>query len=157
MNIFNYQKVRREAESYYSKLQPLECPALRETVFFSSHGFNHLIYKKERTERDSVSQITRFRLLSLAVRLISLTTTFQEYEGSMKHFWSKMYKEKKLLSKEVQYWGLIAIIDRKKIKVILRKVGAGYLHFWSVIPAWVTSKKRDQIYVSTMKGDPHED
>jgi hypothetical protein len=55
------------------------------------------------------------------------------------------------------YWGLIAIIDGRKIKVILRRVGNGEIHFWSVIPAWVTNKTRDGKLFKTMKGDPNED
>jgi len=38
--------------------------------------------------------------------------------------------------KEVEYWGLIAIVgDRKlKIRVVLRRIGTGNLTFWSVMP-----------------------
>jgi len=44
----------------------------------------------------------------------------------------------------VRYWGIIAIIEGRKIKVIIRKIGDnGALHFWSVVPAWTTNRYRD--------------
>lgn len=37
--------------------------------------------------------------------------------------------------KEVEYWGFVAIIGEKKIKVrtVLRRVGNGNITFWSVM------------------------
>jgi hypothetical protein len=157
IDISNYEKIRQDAEKYYANLDETKCPALGLTVSFSSHGFNHLIYRKDRTERDRVSQIMRFKLLTKAYELIKLTTTIQEYEDTIKEFRIKKHKEKVSVTKQVQYWGLIAIIDDRKIKVILRKIGNGNLHFWSVIPAWITSKTRDGKYIRTMKGDPSND
>ena len=61
-------------------------------------------------------------------------------------------------TKAVRYWGIIAIVDGRKIKVIIRKVGDdGRMHFWSIVPAWVTNKFRDTKLFSTMKGSPEED
>jgi len=65
---------------------------------------------------------------------------------------------KKQKNKIVKYWGIIAIIDGQKIKVIIRKIGDnGFLHFWSIIPAWTTNKYRDTKFFTTMKGRPEED
>jgi len=99
----------------------------------------------------------RFKLLPRAVSLVELSTTFQEYEEEMKSFEIKKRKKRVQQSKKVQYWGIIAIIDGRKSKVIVRKIGGGNGHFWSVIPAWTTNKYRDLKLVSTMKGSPHED
>lgn len=61
-------------------------------------------------------------------------------------------------SKSVKYWEIIAIIDNRKIKVIIRKIGDnGSLHFWSVVPAWTTNKYRDLKFFTAMKGCPEED
>ncbi len=157
IDISNYDKIREDAEAFYRTLPDHNCPALNSSVSFSSHGFNHLIYRKGRTERDRSSQIMRFKLLSKAHELIAITTTIQEYEDTLKEFRVKKHKEKVSITKQVKYWGLIAIIGDRKIKVILRRIGNGNLHFWSVIPAWVTSKTRDGKYIKTMKGDPESD
>ncbi len=37
--------------------------------------------------------------------------------------------------KMIQWWGFIAIVkDEIKVRVVVRKVGEGHIHFWSVIP-----------------------
>jgi len=35
-----------------------------------------------------------------------------------------------------QFWTFEAVIDNRRIKVIIRQVGNGKKHFWSVIPTW---------------------
>ena len=100
----------------------------------------------------------RFKLLPLAKKLIEISTTYQEFEETLKEFEVKSYKKRIKKTKLVKYWGVIAIIDNRKIKVILRKIGDnGNIQFWSVIPAWVTNKYRDIKFFSTMKGNPDED
>jgi len=94
----------------------------------------------------------------LAKKLIGISTTYQEFEETIKEFDIKKYKKKIKENRLVKYWGIIAIIDGQKIKVIIRKIGNnGSLHFWSVIPAWVTNKYRDTKFYTTMHGNPEED
>jgi IS4 transposase len=100
----------------------------------------------------------RFKLFPRAVKLIALSTTYQEHEETIKEFEVKSHKQKVHKPKPVKYWGIIAITDGLKIKVILRKIGDnGQLHFWSIVPAWTTNKYRDIKFVTTMKGNPDED
>jgi len=94
----------------------------------------------------------------LALKLIKISTTYQEFEETIKEFEIKSYKKKIRKSKSVNYWGVIAIIDGRKIKIIIRKIGEnGTMHFWSIVPAWTTNKYRDTKFFTTMKGDPNED
>ena len=117
-----------------------------------------MIYKGNRTERTKQDQITKLKLLGRAVELVRIATTHQEYEESIKEFSVKKFKQKVRESKIVKYWGLIAIMNGWKIKVIIRQIGDnGQRHFWSVIPNWVTSQYRDMKFRSQMKGDPDND
>lgn len=157
-DLSNYAKLREDAQKFYVGTRPICSPAISEYVHFTADGFNHIIFKGPRSERERSSQILRFKLLPKAIKLIELSTTYQEYEETLKEFEVKSYKKKIRKSKPVKYWGIIAIIDGRKIKVILRKVGDnGQLHFWSVVPAWTTNKYRDLKLYSTMKGNPEED
>ena len=154
----NYDKLREDAQKLYSSTHTVLSPALKELVYFTAEGFNHIIFKGSRSERERPSQIMRFKLFPRAVQLIELSTTYQEYEEAIKEFEVKSHKHKVLKTKTVKYWGIIAIINGRKIKVILRKIGDnGQLHFWSIVPAWVTNKYRDTKFITTMKGNPDED
>jgi len=154
----NYEKIRQDSENFYKKIGKILCPAFNDFIYFSADGFNHLIYKSDRSERDRERQIAKFKLLPRAKELVIKTTTFQEYEESVKEFTIKKFKKKVRESKVVKYWGLIAIMNGFKIKVIIRQVGDnGFKHFWSVIPNWTTNQYRDIKLLSNMKGNPDED
>ena len=157
-DLSNYDKLREDAQKLHLSTKPIFSPALNEYVHFTAEGFNHIIFKGSRAERERPSQIMRFKLLPRAFELITVSTTFQEYEETVKEFEVKSYKKKIRKIKPVKYWGIIAIINGRKIKVILRKIGDnGQLHFWSIVPAWTTNKYRDTKFISTMKGDPELD
>ena len=154
----DYDSLRTETQKLYGSISPIFSPALKEYIYFTAEGFNHIIFKGSRSEREQSSQILRFNLIPRAIKLLKLSTTYQEYEESRQDFIVKSYKRKIRKSKTVYYWGIIAIIDQRKIKVILRKIGDnGQLHFWSIVPAWVTNKHRDIKLFNTMKGNPEED
>ncbi|OGY88869.1 MAG: hypothetical protein A2927_02640 [Candidatus Komeilibacteria bacterium RIFCSPLOWO2_01_FULL_45_10] len=157
-DLSNYQKLKEDAQQYYNSIGKIFSPAFNQEIFFNAEGFNHIIFKSARTERERPSQILRFKLLPLGQKLIKVSTTYQEFEETIKEFEVKQHKKKVRVSKPVRYWGVIAIIDGRKIKVILRKIGDnGNIHFWSIVPAWVTNKYRDIKFFTTMKGNPEED
>ncbi len=156
-DISNYEKIREDARRLYDDARPVLSPALGDQVRFTAEGFNHIIFKGPRRERERASQVMRFKLLPRAIRLVAHANTFQEFEETIKKFDVKTRKKRVRKSKSVLYWGIIAIFEGRKIKVILRKIGDGQLHFWSIVPAWTTNRHRDARFVSTMKGNPEED
>ena len=158
IDLSNYDKLREDAQKFYSGIKSTFSPALNGLVHFPAEGFNHIVFKGPHSERERSSQILRFKLLPLAAKLVGLSTTYQEYEETIQEFEVKSFKQRVRKSKQVRYWGIIAIIEGRKIKVIVRQVGDnGSLHFWSVVPAWTTNKYRDLKFYSTMKGNPGED
>lgn len=157
-DLSNYEKLRGDAHNFYNNIGNIYCQFLNQSVQFNAEGFNHIIFKRARSEREKSSQILRFKLLPLAAKLVKISTTYQEFEETIKEFKIKKFKNKSNRSCPVRYWGVIAIIDGQKIKVIIRKIGDnGSPHFWSVVPAWVTNNYRDTKFYTTMKGDPEED
>ena len=157
-NLSNYPKLKEEALVYYNNIGSVFSTAFQQNVTFTSEGFNHIIFTNSRSERERLSQIARFKLLPLAKKLVELSTTYQETEDLIQEFIIKKHKKKIKTNRLVKYWGIIAIINNYKIKVILRKIGdSGNLHFWSIIPAWTTNKYRDTKFLTTMKGRPEED
>lgn len=157
-DLSNYEKLKEDSQKFYNTVGKIYSPALENEIYFTAEGFNHIIFKGARSEREKSSQILRFKLLPKAVKLIKLSTTYQEFEETLKEFEVKSYKKKVRKTKPVKYWGIISIIDGRKIKVIIRKKGDdGLLHFWSIVPAWTTNKYRDTKFFTTMKGNPDED
>jgi len=157
-DLSNYNKLREDAQKFYNSIGSVFSPAFNQKIYFTSEGFNHVVFKSAHSERERSSQILRFKLLPLALKLIKISTTYQEFEETIKEFEIKSYKKKIRKSKSVNYWGVIAIIDGRKIKIIIRKIGEnGTMHFWSIVPAWTTNKYRDTKFFTTMKGDPNED
>jgi len=156
-NLEEYEREKESARPYYGKIGSVFSPALNTNIHFNSEGFNHIIYRNKREERDKSSQILRFKLLPLVFELVQLSTTHQEYEEIMQEIVAEKYGKCTKENKLVIYWGVIAIIKRRKIKVVLRKIGNGQVMFWSVIPAWNTSKYRDMKFFHSMEGDPQTD
>ncbi len=157
-DISNYEKIREDALNFYQKIRDIRCPALNnELVHFTSEGFNHLVYKGRRTERSKNDQITKFKLLPRAKKLVEIATTYQEYDEGLIEIRRKRFKKVVYESVSVKYWGLVAIIENFRIKIIVRQIGNGQKQFWSVIPAWSTSQYRDIKLINQAKGDLAED
>ena len=131
-------QLKNKTFRYYKKINRLHCPYLKTKVKFTGRGFWHMIYTGRNEKRDNKSQELRFKLLKKAVEVIRLTTTLQEYEETS----------------GIKYYGFIAIVDGWKIKIIVKQVGNGAPFFWSVIPNWVTNRKRDRLL---HKGDMEKD
>lgn len=132
-----YAKIRDNAVNIYKRQNKIFCPYFDENIVLGAEGFNHLIYKNK-SERSKDEQIMRFKLLKKAIELISLTNTDQDFFESIMKIKKKRYKKVIEVSENICYYGFIGIIDNFRIKVVIRKVGNGNKHFWSVIPAWNT-------------------
>ena len=157
-DLSNYEKLKEDTQKFYGGIGSVFSPALNQKIHFTAEGFNHIVFKRARSERERPSQILRFKLLPLALKLIKISTTHQEFEETIKEFEVKSYKKKIKKSMPVIYWGIIAIIEGRKIKIIIRKIGDNSTaHFWSVVPAWTTNKYRDTKFYTTMKGNPEDD
>ena len=121
------KKVKREARIFFKKQKFVNCPAFpKEKILFNSKGVSHLFYTgaQKRYPRPFKESKTRISLLSLAVRVLELLALPQE---------ESVYE---INGQKAVYWAFEAVIDNKRIKVIVRKMGNGAKHFWSVIPAW---------------------
>ncbi len=159
-DIEKYEATKTQADNIYKKVGSIKSPALGETVFFTSEGFNHLMFKgkSERTKND---QMTKFKILPAGIKIIKKSTTFQEYA----EFLIEVTRKKKIRGKRrtvkenvlAKYWCFIAIMDGLKVKTIVRQVGTGKKHFWSVVPNWNINKYSNFALVKKFKGDPEED
>ena len=124
---------KEKARTLYVAQRELWCPYFKSRIVLNSDGFHHLQFSARR-ERNRREQLLKFRLLPLALHIIRQSGTVQEYRklltpiGKARHGFIPM--------KDVEYWGVVAIVGRKQIKVraVLRRVGTGNITFWSVMP-----------------------
>jgi len=127
------QRLRERARQLFDANPMIHCPVFSERVVLNAEGLHHLRYSVER-ERSKPEQMLKFRLLPLALEVIRKSGTVQEY----RKIWQAIGKkgaDGMRAAKEVEYWGLVAIIGPRpdKIRVILRRVGNGNITFWSVM------------------------
>lgn len=119
--------LKQQARIFFRKTKSVSCPAFpNEKIVFNSKGLSHLFYKgshKVSSRPDKETQI-RVSLLPRAVKVLKLMPLAQEENTFTTE------------GRKVKYWAFEAVVDGRRIKVIVRQIGNGKKHFWSVIPAW---------------------
>ena len=71
----------------------------------------------------------------MALEIVRKSGTIQEYRKLLTPIGKKSPRDGSIKMKEVEYWGLVAIIGENKIKTrtVLRRIGDGNIAFWSVM------------------------
>ena len=133
-----FDKLKKQVKEDYTALGEIRCPYFNGSVHFSSEGFKHILYKgsTKLKRRDRNSQFTRLQLFKLAPKLLRLTKTVQEHYADKQFVPVRHNKRKEKVLKEICYWGFVAILGERRIKVIVKQIGNGKKKFWSIIPNW---------------------
>lgn len=121
----------------YSSLNPVYCPALKETVYFTSEGFNHLLFKKG--HRRTNKQIKyRLPLVNLII------PTIKKCKSSAKTtVIDEIYKGKKIIAFYFEITHVVGTKSPAKVKVIIKKRDKlGKLFFFSVMKQKTPKKGR---------------
>ena len=131
-----FQEVRQRATALYSAFERIRCPYLENDVHFNTDGFRHLLFKSWNRGRDRRDQFMRLKFLSRALEILRLSRTVQgiqttnEWERRRRHGrWEKLLVP-------VTYYEFIAVIEKRRFKVIVKHLPAGQYIFWSLIPFW---------------------
>jgi hypothetical protein len=129
-----FNRAKEKAHSTYIAQRDIWCPYFQARVVLNSDGFHHLQFSARR-ERNKREQLFKFRLLPLALEIIRKSGTIQEYRKLLTPI-GKPSARGAVPMKDVEYWGLVAIVGQKQIKVraVLRRIGTGNITFWSVMP-----------------------
>jgi hypothetical protein len=129
-----YQRKKEKAYRVYSARPAIRSPFFKKDVTLNTDGFHHLCYSTLR-ERSKREQVTRFTLLPLGLHILTTATTLQEYRKEVKPFGIPGNHDNPPSMKTVEWWGFVAMFVKQniKVRVVVRKVGDGDLHFWSVM------------------------
>ncbi len=125
--------LRREQKEIYDSIVSVYCKILDSTVYFTSEGFNHLIYESNRKPRNINEQFLKLKCLCYARRVIERCKKISEIR-EVKRFVDGILKE------IIQYELVHEAVPGKKIRVVVEKIGTGKHKFRSVMPE--RTKKR---------------
>jgi hypothetical protein len=114
----------------YEMIGMVFCPYLGEMVRFNRKGIQHVSFKSDGTLRAPKDRAIRFSVLYLAPKVISRSYTIQN-------------KEIRHRTKSISFYEFIAIIECKRVKVIIKQDGNGSKYFYSIIPFWSKKKIND--------------
>lgn len=154
MNERYYQSKKDAAQRIYGAHPLIYSPFFKADILLGSEGFQHLSVSAE-GERSREEQVRRFIVLPLGLQILTTATTLRSYRRRLMTVGApgngRQSKERKL----VQGWGFREHFADQGITVgvVVRKVGHGRLHFWSVMlyTSWnavapnVFASRRDEI------------
>lgn len=144
--IEKYLAIKEKVRIVYSEKKSIYSPYFKQHIVLNSDGFHHLQFST-RKERNKKEQILKLQLVPLALDVIAHAGTVQEYRTLLTALGKKGI-DGFIKMKEVEYWGFVAIMGekKKKIRVVLRKVGAGNIMFWSVMPYSKIKNGKQKLY-----------
>lgn len=118
-------ELKLKARQFFRRHKSVRCPAFpKERVYFNSKGLRHIFYDGAMRARPEREMATRVLLLPRALKTLKKMPFWQE---------RRTIQQK---GKTVGFWSLEAVVDDRRIKVIIRQIGNGHKTFWSVIPSW---------------------
>lgn len=131
-SVSSLKSLRVKARQTYDSIKsPAWCKCLHRKINFNAQGFHHLIYDGLGHERPPSEQRYKLLLVPLIVPVLAGAP-----DATYKKVKERINRKKNSPMKEIEYWGLTALVGRNrdvKVKVILKRVGAGQIIFWSVM------------------------
>jgi hypothetical protein len=123
-------------EEFYRSIEKVYCPYFKDYIYFNDVGLEHLRFKNSFTIRPTKDSVVRFNLMSKVVKILTISHTLQgiSNRNRFENRFVNGRKEKALLF--VKYYEFIAIIDTKKIKIIIKQTEGNPKIFLSVIPLY---------------------
>jgi hypothetical protein len=151
----DFEAVRIQAEITYGAVGSVWCPYFREKIAFNAKGIRHLKFKSDQQARPRQDQYTRLKLLSLAPQVL-------QHSGTVQGIWhTKQFEPQKTNSrweqrfKGVSFYEFVAVLDRVRVRVIVKQVQGGEKYFWSIMPFWKVHA--DTKHRVLHNGDPEND
>jgi hypothetical protein len=120
-----------EAKKQYKAIKtPVFCSCLNRPINITSSGFTHLLRKGNGKPRNIAEIKHKTRLIPLIVPVIKHAT-----DASYEKRPVRKNSKKNAPIVQAEYLGLEANVGKNpiKVRVIIRRIGDGEAHFWSVM------------------------
>lgn len=126
-----FEILREKRRKDYNSWKPIYCKAVAKYVDFNASGFRHLNFKIGNKPRSIREALYKLNLLPLVRVAIQKSVKVDEYRKTV----APVGGSNKRNLKEIEYWGILGVVGKQnvRIKVILRRIGKGKIHFWSVM------------------------
>lgn len=137
MTFINDEKINRSVEAgeaLYKSIGNIYCPYFREKIAFNSQGLDHLKYKERDKKRHIRDQFVRFKLIRFASEIISKSHTLQGIFETNKFENIRISNRTDIILVAITYYEFIAVINKNRIKIIIKQIKDGEKFFWSIIP-----------------------
>ena len=109
-----------KAKAAYYEIGYVYSLAFGENVYFNARGFIHLL-RKGKSPRPRSEQLRRLRLIFAAVKVIQTEKSVSSYEIIKRNGIS------------AHFWVLRSLLGSVRIRVVIRKIDNGKIHFFSVM------------------------
>ena len=127
----DYEAAKRKAKEFYKTIGRVWCPALGDTVRFTAVGFQHIMRKRgKRRQRDE--QKRRFGLLRYAVFILADPDALFIRREKVEQKFVKSFEPKRLFATNARFWSFKQIVDELPVTVLVRQLGNGEKHFFSI-------------------------
>jgi hypothetical protein len=155
LEIENFEEVRLKGETFYEAIDSINCPYLKSKVHFNASGLEHLKFKGRGRARPQQDQYMRLKLLHLAPEVLKMSHTLQGIWETKKFERIRVHSRTDTLMRNITYYEFIAVIEKVRVKVIVKRIENGEPIFWSIIPHWGVDKNtsKKKLY----SGYPEED
>lgn len=134
------KNLREKRRIFYKQIVSIFCPILNESVYFTSEGFNHLLYERHKKPRSISEQYMKLQCLVYVPDVIKNCMRITDTRLVLRNIKGKLKKAKHF---ELVY----EVSTGAKIRVIIEKVGTGKHKFKSVMP----HNKRSQRKLASKK------
>lgn len=140
IDLIKFEQTRTDAENFYRKIEEVWCPHFQEKIIFNAKGLKHLKFQAERKARLRHDQYIRFRLLSLAPKIINKSHALQGISRRNNLEYMNINSRWEKIMRHVTYYEFVAIVDEVRVRVIIKQIEDGQKYFWSIIPFWKMNK-----------------
>ena len=155
LDINDFEKVKTKGEELYKEISEVYCPFLKEKIIFNTQGLEHLKFKRREKTRLEQDQYMRFKLIHLAPEILKTSHTLQGKLQTKKFERVRVHSRTENILKIVTYYEFIALVNRDRVKVIVKQIENGEKFFWSIIPFWGMNEQTKTRLLHD--GSPEED
>jgi hypothetical protein len=142
-DIDKFNKAKDEAEKFYKNIGKVYCPYLKDSVSFNVKGLDHIKFSDWNKTRPLKDQYIRLRLLPLAPRIVRESNTLQEFSKTIRQERRRVNAVWEIGLVETTYYGFVAVINKCRLKIIVKEISGGSKYFWSIIPFWKNRRYND--------------